>query len=431
MGVALIMSDNWRAAMKRWDLILWAMGLQFIFAFLILKTGAGKALFEHFNDAFVLVIDCTKQGTEFIFGPLMAGGPMPDFALTSYADAAAAAAVDPTAAKPSSGFFIILTNVLPTIIFFSALTSVAYHYGIMQFIVRWIAWVMQRTLRTSGAETFCASANIFVGQTEAPLVVKPFLGKMTKSELMTVMVGGFAGIAGGVLAAYVGMLVDKVPNIAGHLMASSVMTAPAGILFAKLIVPEEETPETIDTLHVQTERTTANGLDAVSVGTTEGITLAINVGGMLIAFIALVAFVDLCLGGIGGIFSAEPIAWLNLKTIVGYIFTPMAYCIGIVDPKEANIVGQLLGTKIVTNEFVAYLDLASPAVSEQLSERSRMIAAYALCGFSNLASIGIQIGGLSVMAPNRRADLSRLAFRAMIAGMFATSASACVAAILL
>jgi len=152
---------------------------------------------------------------------------------------------------------------------------------------------------------------------------------------------------------------------------------------------------------------------------------------MLIAFIALVAFVDLCLGGIGGIFSAEPIAWLNLKTIVGYIFTPMAYCIGIVDPKEANIVGQLLGTKIVTNEFVAYLDLASPAVSEQLSERSRMIAAYALCGFSNLASIGIQIGGLSVMAPNRRADLSRLAFRAMIAGMFATSASACVAAILL
>jgi len=412
VAICLAMSTNRGAALKRWDLIAWGFGLQFVFALLILKTEPGAWLFSAANDVFIGVIGATQAGSEFVFGPL-AKNP------------------SPVSMGPIIAFYV-----LPTIIFFSALMSVLYHLGVMQKVVRGLAWVMQRTLKTSGAETLSASANIFVGQTEAPLVVRPFIGKMTQSELMTVMVGGFATVAGGVMAAYVSFLQNSIPNIAGHLMAASVMSAPAALIFGKLMVPETETPETAGTLPINVEKETTNVLDAATVGTTEGVRLAINVGGMLIAFLALIALVDICLGGIGKAIFGGTVPtwyseWVNLRAAVGAVFAPLAWLMGITEWGDAVQVGRLMGIKMVANEFVAYIDLGAIGDAGAISERSRIIATYALCGFANFGSIGIQIGGLAVMAPERRADLSRLALRAMLAGTFAANATGCVAAILI
>lgn len=432
IALCYLFSTNRQAAGKRWTLIIWAMALQFAFGWIVLRTDAGHAVFKACNDIFVAVINSSMAGAEFVFGPLVKAGNDVNFATTGWVTEMIAAGGEVSEeSAPRNEFWVFAAAVLPTIIFFSALTSILYHLGIMQIVVKGIAWVMQRTLKTSGAETLSAAGNIFVGQTEAPLLIRPYIARLTRSELMTVMTGGFATVAGGVLAAYVIFLKPSVPEIAGHLLAASVMSAPAALLFGKLLVPEEETPETAGTLTVSVEKRSVNVIDAAAVGTTDGLHLALNVGAMLIAFIALIALADLILVQSALLFVEEVPDWWNLKGLLGYALAPVALLIGVPDWNEALKVGQLLGVKVMMNEFVAFIDLGNMGAAGEIQERTRIIAAYALCGFANFSSIGIQIGGLSAMAPERRADLSRLGLRAMIAGVLAANATACVAAILI
>jgi CNT family concentrative nucleoside transporter len=298
---------------------------------------------------------------------------------------------------------------------------------------------MMRTMKTSGAETLSAAGNIFLGQTEAPLVIKPFVKDMTRSELMAIMTGGFATVAGGVMAAYVGMLLHVFPDIAGHLMAASVMSAPAGLVFAKLMLPEKEQPKTRDSLHIEVEKPDANVIDAAARGAGEGLTLALNVGAMLLAFIALIAVLN-ALISLGSDFtrltdflqSRHALAAgekLTLQTILGWILAPLAWLMG-VPWKDAPEIGSLLGIKTAVNEFVGYLQMSTMVTTENLSPRSVIIATYALCGFANFSSIAIQIGGIGGLAPNRRHDLAKLGFRAMIAGTLASFMTATIAGML-
>jgi CNT family concentrative nucleoside transporter len=297
----------------------------------------------------------------------------------------------------------------------------------MQWVVRGIAWVMQRTMGTSGAETLSAAGNIFVGQTEAPLLIKPFVGKMTYSELNTVMVGGFATIAGGVMAAYVGMLSPYFPEIAGHLLTASVMNAPAGLVISKLLVPEVEEPVTKGTLKLELERREANVIDAAASGAAQGLQLALNVAAMLLAFIALIALINYGVGALGALLGYPG---LSLQVILGWILAPLAWLMG-VPWADADTVGALIGVKTVVNEFVAYLQLAGTLESGgALSPRAAIIATYALLGFANFSSIAIQIGGIGGIAPERRRDLSRLGLRAMIGGNLAAFMSASLAGML-
>jgi CNT family concentrative nucleoside transporter len=310
----------------------------------------------------------------------------------------------------------------------------------MQAIVKGAAWVMMRTMRTSGAETLSAAGNIFLGQTEAPLLIKPFVGTMTMSELMAVMTGGFATVAGGVMAAFVGMLIAFFPDIAGHLLAASVMSAPAALVFAKLMYPEKEEPVTRGELRVHVENPDANAIDAAARGAGEGLTLAANVGAMLLAFIALIALLNALLGlvgewtGLNGLLAS--LGWIGeggritLEWLLGWMFAPLAWLMG-VPWQDAFVVGSLLGVKTAVNEFVAYLQLSSMlAGGGDLAPRSILIATYALCGFANFSSIAIQIGGIGGLAPHRRSDLARLGLRAMIAGTLAAFMTATVAGML-
>jgi CNT family concentrative nucleoside transporter len=319
--------------------------------------------------------------------------------------------------------------ILPTIIFFSALLAVMYHVGVMQWIVRGIAWVMVRTLGTSGAETLCVASNIFVGQTEAPMMIRPFLKLMTRSELMAVMVGGFATIAGGVMAAYVGMLKGAfgtlAPEFAGHLMAASVMSAPAALVMAKILCPETETPTTLGMVAVTVERTNANALEAFGDGVTQGLQLALNVGAMLIAFLAAVALIN----GLLGLIPAPEGDPYTLQWLLGRLFQPIAWSLG-VNWDEAEVLGTLLGEKLVLTELMAYTHLCELGPNA-LSPRTTVIASYALCGFANFASVGIQLGGIGGMAPERRRDLSTLALRAMLGGAFASWMTAAIAGVLI
>jgi CNT family concentrative nucleoside transporter len=306
--------------------------------------------------------------------------------------------------------------------------SVLYYLGVMQWIVRGIAWVMQRTMRTSGAETLSVAGNIFVGQTESPLLIKPFVGKMTQSELATVMVGGFATIAGGVLAAYVGMLSPYFPDIAGHLLTASVMNAPAALLISKILVPETGVPETGSSVSVSVAKEEVNVIEAAAAGATQGLRLALNVGAMLLCFIALIALLNAILGAAGGLVGLPD---LSLEKLFGWILAPLALLMG-TPWSDAGTVGSLIGVKAVVNEFVAYLGLAQ--MLEQgaaLTPRGTVIATYALLGFANFSSIAIQIGGIGGIAPGRRSDLSRLGLRAMIGGNLAAFLSASLAGILL
>jgi concentrative nucleoside transporter, CNT family len=318
----------------------------------------------------------------------------------------------------------ITFGILPTIIFFSSVMSVLYYLGIVQVVVRAIAKVMQCTLGTSGAETLSAASNIFVGQTEAPLVIKPYLMKMTESELMALMVGGFATIAGGVLAVYVGMGIN-----AGHLMTASVISAPAALLIAKIMVPEVETPETAGGAIPEIKRTGTNVVEAATLGATDGLKLALNVAAMLIAFTALVAALDAVIIWVGDVLRQE---W-SLGMFLGYIFSPLAWAMGI---PRADVfhAGELLGLKMVANEFVAYsrlTDWQKPQSVVQLTERTQIILTYALAGFANFASVGIQIGGIGSLVPERQKDLARIAVKAMLGGTLACFMTACIAGILL
>lgn len=324
---------------------------------------------------------------------------------------------------------IFAIHILPTIIFFASLMSVLYHFGVIQKLVQAMAWIMARTMGTSGAESLSAASNIFVGQTEAPLVIKPYVNDMTRSELMAIMTGGFATIAGGVMAAYVRFGVD-----AGHLMAASVMSAPAALVLAKIIFPETEQSKTAGKVDLQIEKPTANVIDAAASGAGDGLRLAVNVGAMLMAFISLIALINYVLGHLDDVinfitFHATSFDWdLSLKQILGYVFAPFSFFMG-VSWKDILEVGNLLGTKVSLNELVAYLELTT--VKGTISDRSYTIATYALCGFANFSSIAIQIGGIGSIAPGRRSDLAKIGLRAMLGGALASWLTATVAGMLL
>lgn len=394
LGIAFLMSNNRRAI--PWRTVITGTILQFVFALIILKTPQGRDFFIWLNDAVTAFLDFSDKGARFVFGD--------DFAHHLFA-----------------------FKVLPTIIFFSAMITVLYYLGLLQWIVNGMAKVMVKVMGTSGTESLAAAVNVFVGQTEAPLLIRPYVATLTKSELMALMVGGFANIAGGVLAAYVALGIS-----AGHLIAASVMSAPASLLMAKMFYPETEHSLTKGTVEVQVERPWANVIEAASDGASEGVKLALNVAGMLIAFIALVALVD---ASLGKLCEWAQLVWtefpsLTLQGLLGWLLRPLAWVMG-VPWDEAGKVGSLLGVKTVLNEFVAYVELEKMIAAGELSERARTIATYALCGFANFSSIAIQIGGIAPMAPERRGDLARLGLRAMIAGSLATFQTATIAGMLL
>ena len=375
--------------------IYWGLGLQFIFAVFILKTPIGKPIFSFLDKIITRLISFSDAGSDFLF--------------TSY--------VTDVGLHPALLNFAF--RLLPTIIFFSSLMAVLYHFGIIQIIVKWIARVMQKTMHTSGAETLSVSANIFVGQTEAPLMVRPFIGQMTKSELMVVMVGGFATVAGGVLAIYVKWL-SNIPGIAGHLLAASVMSAPAALVVSKIIYPEVEKSKTSGDMNIEIKNGNSNAMEALGDGASDGLKLAANVGAMLVAFISIVALLNYIFGIFG----------TSIEQILSIIFKPLAWTMGI-PWAEAGYVGTLMGEKIVFTELIAFGDLQSMISKNQLSERSAIIASYALCGFANFGSIGIQLGGIGGIAPQRKKEIAKLITKAMIGGALASWLTASVAGVLI
>ncbi len=416
-----------------WRLVASGFGLQAVFGIVVLKTEFGRAVFQRVGDMITNLLGFQEQGARFVFGNLVQS------TVPVTGDGATAGMVAQTGA-----YFAF--NVLPTIIFFSALMSVLYYLGVMQLIVKGLASVMQRTLGTSGAETLSASGNIFLGQTEAPLLIKPFVGKMTKSELNTVMIGGFATVAGGVLAAYVGMLSGFFPGIASHLLAASVMNAPAGLALSKIILPETEVPETAagvkaaDTVvdrppnaggwraRLLTSDSADNSvIEAAANGAGQGVMLAINVAAMLMAFVALVALLNSMLGWSGALVGFDG---LSLQSILGFVLRPLAWVMG-VPWADTPYVGSLIGLKATLNEFVAYAQFATDLGGTQvLQPRSAIILTYALLGFANFSSIAIQIGGIGGLAPERKKDIAALGLRAMVAGNLAAFTSASLAGML-
>lgn len=395
LGFVVMMGLAWALSSDRrnipWRTVISGIVLQLAFALVILKTPGGQAFFLATSDGVKAFLDFSDEGARFVFGDGF-----------------------------EEHFFAF--KVLSTIIFFSSFISVLYHIGILQKIVGVFAVVMRRLMGTSGAESLSAAANIFVGQTESPLLIRPYVAGMTRSELMAVMTGGFATVAGGVLAAYVGMGVS-----AGHLIAASVMSAPAALVMAKLMVPETEQSQTAGAIKIEVERPWANVIDAAAQGAADGLKLALNVAAMLLAFRALIAVGD---GGLGVVGEWLGLEGLTLSMILGWLCAPLALLMG-VPWEEARIVGSLIGTKTVLNEFIAYAELSTIIEAGALSERSTVIATYALCGFSNFSSIAIQIGGIGSIAPERKGDLARLGLRAMIAGSLACFQTATIAGILL
>ena len=389
LGLAFLLSTDRKKI--NWRTVLSGVGLQVFLGLIILKTDMGQQFFQGAKNVFTGILSYTNSGSEFIFGSLMDG---------------------------KKHGFIFFTMVLPTIIFTSSLMSVLYHLGVMQFVIKLFAKAMVVVMGVSGAESLAAAANIFAGQTEAPLVVKPFISKMTRSELLALMTGGMATVAGGVLAAYVGFGID-----AAHLLSASVMSAPAALVCAKLMVPETENPTTKGDVKMKIEKTTVNIVDAAAAGAGDGLKLAINVGAMLLSFIALIALFNGLLSWVGGVFNYSE---LSLELITGYLFSPVAFIMG-VPWSDAQVVGSLLGKKLILNEFVAYLDLKNQMTN--LSDRSVIISTYALCGFANFSSIAIQVGGIGVLAPGRRKDLAMLGIKSLIAGTLACLMTACIAGI--
>ncbi len=420
----LILFSSHRKAIK-WRVLVWGVALQILFALFVLKVPLGYSIFQGINAGFLKIIAATEAGTGFLFGPMGAG----DFVPVGVTDESGQ--FQQVGGRLARTGCIFAFRILPTIIFFSSLMAIGYYLGLMQWIVRGVAKVMSVSMKTSGAETLSAAANIFVGQTEAPLMVRPYVNKMTKSELMAVMSGGFATAAGGVLLAYIILLKDMIPDIGAHLLTASVMSGPASLMMAKLLLPETEESQTLGEVKIELPRTDANVLDAAARGATEGLTLALNVGAMLLVFISLVALADLGLAALSKHVFHLDTSW-SLALIFGWLFRPVAWLLGVPWP-DCAAVGQLLGTKTFLNEFVAYVDLARMgelSAEKALSPRASLIASYALCGFANIGSIGIQIGGIGAMAPERRHDLARLGLKAMIVGSLAAFSTACVVAIL-
>lgn len=393
LSIALILSEN-RSAINI-KTVLYGLIFQLIFALFILKTPFGAPIFSFLDKSINILISFSSSGSDFLF--------------KSY--------IDGVGFHP--GLINFAFSTLPTIIFFSSLVAVLYHFRILQAIIKFIARRMQLTLGTSGSETLSVAGNIFLGQTESPLMVRPFVSKMTKSELMAVMTGGFATVSGGVLAIYVSWLTD-IQGIAGHLIAASVMSAPAALVVAKIIYPETDESQTMGDVNVNIEQTNINAMEALSNGATDGLKLAANIAAMLIAFISFVAMVNYFLS-FGG---------TSMEEIFGIIFRPLAWTMG-VPWNEAQLVGMLMGKKIVLTELVAYGDLQNLIRDGMISERSAIISTYALCGFSNFASIGIQLGGIGAMAPERKKDLAKLVTKAMFGGAIASWLTATIAGLLL
>ena len=410
VGIAWLFSNNKRAV--DWKLVATGVGLQIGFAALVLLVPGGRDVFDALGRGFVKVLSFVNEGSNFIFGSLM---------------------------DTSKIGFIFAVQVLQTIIFFSALMGVLYHLNVMQAVVRAMAWAITKVMKVSGAETTSVCASVFIGQTEAPLTVRPYIPRMTESELITMMIGGMAHIAGGVLAAYVGMLGGGDPVqqafYAKHLLAASIMAAPATLVIAKILIPETGEPLTRGTVKMEVEKTTSNVIDAAAAGAGDGLRLALNIGAMLLAFIALIALLNAPLTWLGDVTGIAGVIGkpTNLSTIFGYVLAPIAWVIG-TPWADATTVGSLIGQKVVINEFVAYTDLAnivngkSPGVA--LSEEGRLIATYALCGFANFSSIAIQIGGIGGLAPDRRHDLARFGLRAVLGGSIATFMTATIAGVL-
>jgi len=409
-GLSVLVAITWLFSENRrgvdWTLVGIGLALQIAFACFVLLTPWGSSIFGWLSDGFVALLGFTTEGSRLIFGDL---------------------------ANTDRLGFIFAFQVLPTIIFFAAFMGVLYHLGIMQAVVKGMAWVITKAMRVSGAETLSVCANAFIGQTEAPLVVKPYIAAMTRSELLTLMVGGMATIAGGVLGAYVLMLGGDSPasqaEFAKHLLTASIMAAPATLVIAKILCPETTTPVTLGKVTLEVEKTSANVIDAAASGASEGLKLALNVGAMLLAFTALIALIN------------APITWLgettglaamigrpvDLSVLLGYVLAPIAWVIG-VPWEDASTVGSLIGTKVVLNEFFAYNQLAG--IKESLSPTSVIIATYALCGFANFSSIAIQLGGIGSLAPERRGDLARFGLKAVLGGSIATMMTATIAGVL-
>jgi concentrative nucleoside transporter, CNT family len=412
VGLCWISSENRKAI--RWRPVLWGVALQLAIGFVILLPTVSQLFYDVVNGVMGKLLSFSDQGASFVFTDFDGGHFVKTFAFW----------------------------VLPTIIFFSTLSAVLYHVGVMTAVIRVIGWVMMRTLGTSGAESLVAAANIFLGQTEAPLLAKPFIPKMTRSELAAVMIAGFATAAGGVIGAYVSFL-GGVPNIAGHLVLTSIMGAPAALVCAKIIVPETQQSETAGGMDIQFERTASNVVEAAAAGAADGTRLAVNVAGMLIAFVALVAMANFAIsfvplthcadGWTAGYGCAAGVAEpLEISDILAVVFAPLAMAMG-VPLGEALVVGGLLGDKMVLTEFIAFIHLGGMVHggAPVLSERSVIIVSYALCGFANFASVGIQLGGIGGMAPNRMSDLASLGFRAMWAGTLASCMRGAIAGIFL
>lgn len=418
IGIAFIFSKHKKRV--NWKLVGSGLVIQLVLGLLVFKVPLFASVFGVFAGFFTQLLSFTDAGAEFIFGNLVSN--LPEI-------------------KQTMGY-IFAFKVLPTVVFFSALTSLLYYLGILQKIVFAFAWILSKTMRLSGAESLAAAANIFVGQTEAPLVVKPYISKMSTSEIMCLMTGGMATIAGGVFAAFIGFLGGDDPTVrqefAKHLLTASILSAPAAIICAKILYPETEK---VDRKLDIDKETIGNGpLEAISNGTTDGIKLAVNVGGMILVFLAFIAMINFFLFDIIGNYTGlnETIAaatiydGLNLQMILGYIFAPLAWVIGI-DSQDMILSGQLLGEKTVINEFIAYLSLKEMITADggaMLTNRSVVILTYALCGFSNFASIGIQIGGISSLAPNQRGTLAKLGMRALIGGTLACLMTATIAGML-
>ncbi len=405
-GLVVFVALAWALSEKRrlfpWRVVLSGLALQMVFGVLILRTQLGHDSFALLDKMFRRLLGFANEGIGLVFGPL--GGP----------------ATLQAAFGPNNGFILALT-ITGTIILVSALSSFFYHYGVLQWVVKGAAWVMRRVMGTSGSETLAAAANIFMGQTEAPLVIKPYLLRMTRSELLCLMVGGMATIAGGVLAAYVSFGIS-----AGHLLTASVISAPAALMMSKILIPETQASETAHGANKVIERETANGIDALCTGASDGMKLAINVVAMLIAFVAVVALFNYMLSlGLRAFGQNIP---QPLQLTLGWLNAPCAWLMG-VPWSECGQVGALLGERVVLNEFFAYLHLSQQGGT--LSPRSAEIATYALCGFANFGSIAIQIGGIGALVPERRGELAQLGIKSMVGGLLACYCTACVAGLLL